>query len=183
MGKVATRTVDRDGTVHFFRHEELSAILFDGVAARLRFPAELAEKVRYLIRNHSRVNLYSDDWAESAVRRLIREMGDNLQGLLDFSRADITSRREGRVERLRKLMDDLEARVAFVREKDAYVPPLPPGIGNTIMSRFGLAPSATVGALRDRLAAAVEDGTLPRGLDAEAYVDHLAAWLDEERPG
>lgn len=181
VGKVATRTVDADGTVHFFRHEELSTVLFVGIAARLRFPRELADKVTFLVRNHSRVNLYTEEWTESAVRRLIREVGEHLEDLLAFSRADITSRREERVEYLRRLMDDLDARVAEVRAKDAHVPPLPKGIGNLIMERFALPPSEVIGVLRKRLEDAVEDGSLPRGLEAEEYVEHLARWLDEER--
>lgn len=181
VGKVATRSVDDAGAVHFFRHEELSAVLFTGIAARLRFPRDLADKVTYLVRNHSRVNLYSEEWTESAVRRLIREVGEHLDDLLAFSRADITSRREERVEYLRRLMDELDERVAEVRARDAYVPPLPKGIGNLIMQRFSLPPSEVVGVLRKRLEEAIEDGTLPRGLSAEEYVAHLARWLDEER--
>lgn len=183
VGKVGTRSVDADGAVHFLRHEELSAVFFTGVAARLRFPRELADKVLYLVRSHSRVNLYSEEWTESAVRRLIREVGEHLDDLLAFSRADITSRREERVEYLRQLMDDLDARIAAVQEKDAHVPPLPKGIGNLIMRRFGLAPCETVGVLRKRLEGAIEDGTLPRGLEPEAYVERLAAWLEAERGG
>lgn len=180
VGKVATRSFDESG-VHFFRHEELSAVLFVGAAARLRFPADLAAKVEYLIANHSRVSLYSTEWSDSAIRRLIRETGEHLDDLMTFSRADITSRREERIEELRGLMAELEERIAEVREKDARQPALPKGIGRLIMERFQIAEGPVVGVLRKRLENAVEAGTVARGLSSEEYLDQLAEWLDEER--
>ena len=183
VGKVATRSVSEQGTVHFFRHEDQSARLFVGIRARLRFDAPLAEKVMFLITNHSRVNHYDGEWTDSAVRRLIRETGEHLDDLLAFSKADVTSRREDRVAQLRRLMAELEDRIERVREEDARPKPLPAGVGNVIMERFGLPPSRVIGVLRERLVEAVEDGSLPHGLSAEEYVEHLAAWLDAERQG
>ena len=43
IGKVWTRQTFRDGKIHFFRHEDVSAMLFEGIAARFQFPADEAE--------------------------------------------------------------------------------------------------------------------------------------------
>ncbi len=174
IGKVATRTIDADGTVHFFRHEELGTVLFDGIASRLRFDDGLRSRVSFLVRNHSRVNLYNEEWTTSAVRRLIRDAGEHLDDLLNFSRADITSRRENRVEQVKRALAELQERVEAVRAADAREPSLPTGIGHLIMNRFSLAPGPEVGKMRRRLEDAVESGVLERGLPVEDYLAYLA---------
>lgn len=179
IGKVWTKQVFRDEKVHFFRHEDMSALLFEAVAARFAMPEDEASRIHYIIKNHSRINLYRDDWTDSAVRRLIREVGDALDDLIAFSRADLTSKRAERVEMVRALLADLQIRVMEAREQEAQVQPLPKGLGNLIMQRFGIPAGPEVGRLRDLLAAAVLEGRLPANDDAEVYLRHLATVLPD----
>jgi len=177
IGKVWTRTVAEDGRVHFFRHEDLGAVLFSGIAARLGLEPRLTERVGFLVRNHSRVNMYTRDWTDSAVRRLMREMGDNLDDLLALSRADITSKQERRVEELTRLLDELEKRIQAIREADARQPVLAKGTGEAIMAHFGIPPSPLVGTLKNALEDAVEDGRLPPGRPPEEYMAFLEDYV------
>lgn len=172
-GKVWTRTVDGAGRVHFFRHEDMGRLLFDSVAHRFKISPERAEKVGYLIQQHSRVNLYENNWTESAVRRLIRETGEHLEHLLDFSTADITTRSDVRRSRIQRLLADLRERVREVRDKDSYVSPLPKQFGFAIMERFNLAPGPQVGRMRQRVEEAINRGELDRGLPVEEYLRFL----------
>ena len=174
LGKVWTRSVSRDGQVHFFRHEDVSALLARGIMARFGIEPRLAERVEFLVRHHSRITLYSDEWTESAVRRLIKDVGDHLPDLLALARADITSRRESRVDEVRRLSKELEARVEEVRTKDAYIPPLAKGFGQEIIDFFGLVPGPVVGQLRRRLEAAIEGGEVGRDQPSEVYLAFLA---------
>ena len=73
IGKVWTRAVSRDGLVHFLRHEDMSALLFKGIAARFNLESRLAARIHFLITHHSRINMYSSEWTDSAVRRLLRD--------------------------------------------------------------------------------------------------------------
>ncbi len=173
IGKVWTRTVDEDMKVHFLRHEEMSALLFRGIAARLGFDGRLAERVLYLIANHSRVNMYSGEWTDSAVRRLMRDVGDRLDDLMQLSRADITSRQEHRVEHLTRQLDELDTRIAEQREEANRKPLLPKGAGEIIMKHFGLPPSPVIGTLKQSLEAAIEDGRLPPDRPVEEYLGFL----------
>ncbi len=175
MGKVWTRQVFRDDKVHFFRHEDMSALLFEGIASRLQIPPVEAGRIHYIIQNHSRINLYREDWTDSAVRRLMKEVGDYLDDLIAFSRADLTSKRVERVEMIRSLLTDLQIRILEIREADAQTSPLPKGIGNDIMTRFKLEPGPGIGKLRQDLLAAIEAGTLPAGAESDVYLDWLAA--------
>jgi len=180
IGKVWTRTVDADGRVHFFRHEDLSAVLFKGIAARFGLEERLRTRIHFIIQNHSRINMYTSEWTDSAVRRLIRETDDHLDDLLALSRADITSRHERRIEELAALLEELEGRIRKIREQDSLQPLLPKGAGNIIMKHFGLPPGPVVGRLKDALEDALERRQLPPGLPVEDYLGFLQSYLPRQ---
>src|SRR5439155_1149214 len=96
IGKVPTRTFTADGGVHFHRHSEVGARMFEDIARRFAFERPLKQKIRFLILHHLRANQYDGSWTDSAVRRFDREMESHLLDLLDLSRADITSKRPGK---------------------------------------------------------------------------------------
>src|SRR5262245_39107457 len=62
IGKVPTRTFTPDGGVHFHRHSEVGARMFDDVARRFGFERTLKQKVRFLILHHLRANQYDGSW-------------------------------------------------------------------------------------------------------------------------
>ncbi len=173
IGKVPTRVILPDGRVTFHRHAEVGARMFDPIARRLGFERETRQRIRFLIFNHLRANAYHQSWTDAAVRRFDHEMGVCLDDLVDLSRADVTSRRPGRRQEASANVDALLERIMAIRELDAKIPPLPPGLGNTIMETFGLAPSKRVGELRKECENAIERGELEERRDAEYYVAYL----------
>jgi poly(A) polymerase len=173
IGKVPTRTFTKEG-VHFHGHAEVGARMFDKIVRRVPFPRDDARKIRFLIKHHLRSNQYSDGWTDSAVRRFSREMDAHLGDLLDLSRADITSKRPGRRQFLLKQISALSGRIDHLRQEDARVPPLPPGVGNAIMEHFKLPPSRLVGDLKRSLEDAIQQGALEARRDDAYYV----AWLE-----
>jgi poly(A) polymerase len=174
IGKVPTRTFTKNG-VHFHGHAEVGARMFDKIGRRLPFEPALRKKVRFLIKHHLRSAQYDETWTESAVRRFHREMEDHLTDLLDLSRADITSKRPGRRRDLLHQISELQRRIEDIVEKDAKVPPLPTGLGNAIMERFGIPPSKRIGELKQALEAAIGCGDL----EARREDDYYLAWLVE----
>jgi poly(A) polymerase len=173
VGKVPTRVLLPDGRVTFHRHAEIGARMFDPIAKRLGFDRALRQKIRFLILHHLRANAYEPSWTDAAVRRFDHEMGEELDNLLDLSRADVTSRRPGRRQEAVANIHALKERILAIRELDARVPPLPPGLGNAIMAAFGLPPSRRIGDIRRLCADAVERGELEERRDADYYVDYL----------
>lgn len=173
IGKVWTRRVHKNGKVHFFRHEEMGALLFEGISHRFRLNADEERRISYIIKNHSRINLYREDWSDSAVRRLIADVGDNLDDLIAFSKADITSKKEERVEKVRSLLTDLQLRILEIKEKDAYLSPLRSGFGNVIMEHFGIEPGPQVGRLKEILSNAIISGVLEKNQPDEIYLKFL----------
>ncbi|HTM19166.1 MAG TPA: HD domain-containing protein [Kofleriaceae bacterium] len=174
IGKVPTRTFTKNG-VHFHGHAEVGARMFDKVARRLPFEHDDRKKIRFLIKHHLRSNQYGDKWTDSAVRRFARDMEPHLTDLLDLSRADITSKRPGRRQMLLHRISELADRIERLREEDARLPPLPPGLGNTIMSHFGLQPSRLIGDLKRALEVAIESGEVEARRDDAYYID----WLEK----
>ena len=173
IGKVATRVMLSDGKVTFHRHAEVGARLFETFARRLGFPRAERKRIRFLIVNHLRANAYESEWTDAAVRRFDREIGDALPDLIELSRADVTSARPGRRQEAARNIEALLQRIAVVRELDARVPPLPPGVGNAIMDAFGIPPSRQVGELRKLCEDAIERGELLERQPVEYYVDFL----------
>ncbi|MSP59346.1 MAG: HD domain-containing protein [Myxococcales bacterium] len=181
IGKVPTRTFTPDGGVHFHRHSEVGARMFEDVARRFAFDKPTRHKVKFLVLHHLRANQYDGSWTDSAVRRFDREMALHLDDLLDLSRADITSKRPGKREAALRSISELARRIEALRAEDAIQPPLPPGIGNVIMERFALPPSRRIGELREALEAAIDAGALEPRREAEYYLAHVAKLL--EPPG
>ena len=173
IGKVWTRSVDKDGKVHFFRHEDHGALLYESIAHRFSLDDELTERTSYLIKNHSRVNLYRHDWTDSAVRRLIRQTQGHLSELLSFSAADYTTKRKERIQEMKRLLGEIRARIEHITAQDAKQPPLNKGIGSAIMECFHLRPSRTVGDLKDLLEKTIDEGQLPERADDAVYLEWL----------
>jgi poly(A) polymerase len=178
IGKPRTRTIDRQGRVHFHGHAEVGAAMFRRrVSKRLGFDDALHERVHFLILQHLRPSQYDGSWTDSAVRRFARQMGDGLEDLLLLSRADITTKRPERRRRLVRRITELQTRIRELEAEDAKVPPLPKGLGNVLMTRLGLPPSKKIGDIRDMLEDEVASGELEAGRDADYY----AEWVEQHR--
>lgn len=173
VGKVRTRAMLPDGKVTFHRHAEVGARMFDTLARRLNFTRADRHRIRFLILHHLRANAYEPSWTDAAVRRFDHEMGEALTDLIALSRADVTSARPGRRQEAGRNLDALLQRIVAIRELDARVPPLPPGVGNAIMEAFAIPPSRRVGELRRVLEDAIERGELQERQPAEYYVEFL----------
>src|SRR3954462_12303912 len=173
IGKVRTRVMLPDGKVTFHRHAEVGARMWEPIAKRLAFEKPERHQIRFLIMHHLRANAYEPSWTDAAVRRFDHEMGEHLDNLLELSCADVTSRRPGRREEAIRNIEALRDRIMAIRPLDARVPPLPPGLGNTIMESFSIPPSKRIGELRKLCEDAIERGELEERREAYYYVAYL----------
>lgn len=174
VGKAHTRTFGPGRAVHFFHHEALGALMFEGVAARLRMPAAMADRVRTLIFHHLRANLYLPSWTDSAVRRFAAEMGPLVDDLIALSRADCTSRRPTRRREVMWNLHELRGRLSSVKAADAARRScVPKGLGLAIIKGLGVSPGPRVGELRRACEQAVRDGILPSKPEIAACIEFL----------
>jgi poly(A) polymerase len=159
IAKPATKTVD-DGEVHFFGHEAMGADMARQILSRLRYSADLIDRVAKLIRMHQRINLYEPDWTVGAVRRFVREAGEELPLLFALSRADITSQIETKVTARMALVQELEDRIRDLREQEETEKIKSPLDGNDLMEMFARPPGPWIKEVKERLLNAVLDGEI-----------------------
>lgn len=159
IAKPRTRTVE-NGKIHFFGHEDIGAAMTRDILKRLRFDRPFIEHVTRLVRMHMRVNAYTADWTDGAVRRLMLEAGDALEDLLDLSRADITSYRPEKVSRAVARIDELEARCRWLREAAERVPMKSPLDGDDLMRIFQREPGPWLRPVKEYLLGLVLDGEI-----------------------
>jgi poly(A) polymerase len=123
---------------------------------------------------HLRFHGYgSGEWTDSAVRRYVRDAGDQLERLHILTRADCTTRNQRKADRLRRTYDSLEERIARLSEEEELASIRPDLDGNQIMTILGIGPGREVGdAYKFLLELRMDEG--PRSPeDAEAA---LRAW-------
>lgn len=171
VAKPETRTVDARGHTRFFGHEEVGARRTTDLMRWLKFSNREVEPVARLVRNHMRLGSF-ETFSPAAARRLIRDMGDDVERLLLLVDADASSLAPG----VRKLdLAPIRARLDDVRAdtpREALVSPLS---GKTIMTLTGLPAGEEVGRLKASLTEAVLDGRLAPG-DQEGAAVLLAEW-------
>jgi poly(A) polymerase len=146
VGKPRTRRFLDDGSVTFHHHDVVGAKMTRKRMKALRFSNDDIDAVSELVELHLRFHGYgSGEWTDSAVRRYVRDAGDQLDRLHVLTRADSTTRNRRKAERLRRTYDDLEARIAALREQEELDAIRPDLDGNQIMEILGIGPGRQVG--------------------------------------
>ncbi len=175
VGKPRTRGYGPQG-VTFHHHEVVGARMAHERMLALRFPSDLVDDVTKLVELHLRFHTYRMGWTDSAVRRYVRDAGPLLDDLNELTRCDCTTRDARKAAALSRRMDELEERIAELREREELARIRPALDGNRVMKFLGVAPGPVVGeALEFLLELRLEEGPMT---DDEAY-ERLAAWAGE----
>lgn len=174
VGKPRTRRFLDDGTVTFHHHDVVGAKITRKRMKALRFSNEQIEAVSHLVELHLRFHGYgTGEWTDSAVRRYVRDAGDQLERLHVLTRADCTTRNQRKADRLRRTYDELEARIARLSEEEELASIRPDLDGNEIMGLLGIGPGREVGeAYKFLMELRMDEG--PVG--PEAAREKLLAW-------
>jgi poly(A) polymerase len=159
VGKPKTRSFGPGGAVSFHHHEIVGARMTRDRMRALRYPADDIEKVSTLVELHLRFHTYGMGWTDSAVRRYVRDAGDLLDELNELTRSDCTTRNAARAKALGQRMEELEARIAELREREELAAIRPDLDGREIMAHLGVRPGPVVGrALAYLLEARLDEG-------------------------
>jgi tRNA nucleotidyltransferase (CCA-adding enzyme) len=145
------------GKFHFYGHEEMSALLAREIMKRLKFSNDTTSQVAHLIALHMRDMDYHSNWSDGAVRRLIRDVGEeNMGRFLIFREADLLA--HGVVDRKTALFAELKARIgkllgsSFPRKSRELAID-----GHMVMEFFHLSPGPEVGRILHVLMERVTD--------------------------
>ncbi len=174
------RTISvQDGQVHFFGHDRVGEKMARRILADLKQDSGLIDQVGRLVGLHLRANAYERDWTDGAVRRFVREVGDDrLEDLLALSRADVTSGRPERRLAIARSAAELEERIRRLREAEDIARLSSPLDGNDLMRLFNRAPGPWIKPIKERLLELVLDGEL--GPEDRAAAEPIARRLYEE---
>jgi poly(A) polymerase len=163
IGKPRSRSTEEGGRVRFFGHERAGAQMTLDILRRLRFGRRFSEEVAKIVANHMRLGS-ALPFTASAARRIVRDMGDLLEPLLQVCQADAVALggKPNGVD-----FAAIRERIEEVNEKAQRSNLESPLSGSEIMAALGLAAGPEVGKLKDRLTEAVLSGSIAPG-DKEA---------------
>ena len=160
IAKPATKHVE-NGKVTFHGHDHKGERMARRMMSELHQPSDLVERVGRLVGLHLRANAYEGEWTDSAVRRFVREVGDDLiEDLLALSRADVTT---GRVERrtaIARSVAELERRIQELRAQEDIANLSSPLDGLELMQLFERGPGPWIKPIKNHLTELVIEGDL-----------------------
>src|SRR6202163_971262 len=163
VGKPAVHEL-RDGKPTFIGHQEKGAEMAGPALRHLRYSGEVVDAVTKLIRLHMRPIQYDPQgWEDKAVRRLVRDAGEQLDRLLALARADMRASHYPDV----RTIDDVEPRIRRIAAA-AIAAIRSPLTGEELMARTGRPAGPWIKRVKSALEEAMVDGNLPN--------DPQAAW-------
>ena len=177
IGKPATRRFEGGGRVSFHHHELVGAKLVARRLRALRFDKDTVRDVARLTELHLRFHGYGDGaWTDSAVRRYVADAGPLLERLHRLTRSDCTTRNRRKADQLSFAYDDLEQRIATLREHESLASIRPDLDGEQIMAILGIPAGPEVGeAYRFLLELRMENGPAEPDVAEQALRDWWTA--------
>jgi poly(A) polymerase len=150
IGKPNTRAISDDGVTFRF-HEVVGAKMTRKRMTALKYSQDVIDDVSMLVELHLRFHTYKMGWSDKAVRRYVRDAGPLLDELNELTRCDCTTRNARKAASLAQRMDELEIRIAELRELEDLSRLRPALDGVAVMELLNIAPSRAVGEALDFL--------------------------------
>ncbi|MGA1678848.1 MAG: CCA tRNA nucleotidyltransferase [Candidatus Nanopelagicales bacterium] len=179
IGKPKTRKFEAGGRVSFHHHEVVGARMAKKRLHELRFSKEIINDVSKLVELHLRFHGFGSGlWTDSAVRRYVRDAGDQLLRLHKLTRADSTTRNQKKADELQKNYDKLEERISELSKEEELAKIRPDLNGQEIMEILNLPPGPLVGkAYEYLLEIRIEQGPQTKEV---AKANLLTWWQNQE---
>lgn len=178
VGKPPTRAPKPGGGVTFYQHDLVGARMVRKRFRALKYPKNFTRDVAQLVYLHLRIHGYGGgDWTDSAVRRYVTDAGPLLERLNMLVRADCTTGNPKKRRHLHAMVDNLEDRIAELRQQENLDAIRPDLDGNDIMQILDLTPGPAVGKAWNYMKQLrMEEGPMER----DAAIAALKEWWEKE---
>ncbi|MCF7885466.1 MAG: CCA tRNA nucleotidyltransferase [Candidatus Marinimicrobia bacterium] len=164
----------------FHGHELLGPEMIKRLCKQMKLPNKVRDYAIKLTRLHLRpIALAKEGVTDSAVRRLLVEIEDDLDDLMILCKADITSSNPDRVQRYLNNFKRVEKRIEEVKERDKLRKFQSPVRGDEIMDYFDLDPGPAIGYIKSKIENAILDGDIPN--DHQAAYQYMVKHADDFR--
>ena len=156
-----------NGIWTFYDHASAGVKIVDKIFKRLGLPTDARmELVKKLVNYHMHpTNLCDSEVTDSAVRRLLFNLGDDIDKLMILCNADMTTSHEDKRQRFRDNYELLKQRMIQIEESDKIRNFKMVFTGDDICKVFDLPPCRRVGELKEILKEAILDGKVKNTYD------------------
>lgn len=166
IAKPQTKRYDAKIGWTFHNHNFIGGKMVPRIFRNLKLPQnEHMKYVQKLVELHMRPIALVEEVTDSAVRRLIFDAGDDIDGLMTLCRADITSKNPEKVRTHLANFDLVIEKMRTINEKDNLRNWQPPIDGNEIMEMFGIGQCREVGIIKSYEKDMLVDCTTPNDRD------------------
>lgn len=177
IGKPATKKFEPKIGWSFHGHEIVGSKMIPRIFNDLKLPLDAMKYVKKLVWLHLRpIALVDEEVTDSAVRRLLFDAGDQIEDLMILCNADITSKNEAKVARIRSNFLLVQKKLEEVEAKDAIRNFKNPITGEYVMKLYGIPPCKEIGELKEMVKEAILDGVIGNNFEeADAFMRVKAA--------
>ncbi len=169
IGKAPTKKFDKNIGWTFHGHEFIGSKMVKKIFKRLNMP--LNDKMKYvekIVMLSSRPVILAENVTDSAVRRLVFDVGNDIEDLMTHCEADITTKNKQKEDQYLNNFKLVRQKIKEVEERDRVRNFQPPVSGDIIIKTFNLKPGREIGTLKEAIKEAILEGYIANDYD-EAF--------------
>ncbi|WGH27365.1 MAG: HD domain-containing protein [Candidatus Bostrichicola ureolyticus] len=146
----------------FRSHEVLGSKMIPYIFRRLKLPMGVTMRyIQKIIRYSSRpIALISDKTTDSAIRRLLFDLGNDIEDLIMLCEADITTKNLSKKQQYKSNFNLVSTKLKQIEKKDKIRNWQHPISGECIMNTFNLKPCKQVGIIKNAIKEAILEGEI-----------------------